>query len=766
MRSLEKGELSHIVRRRLWAKKARLISRLGLNCSSGRVDDFFKKAIEDRSFSVYFKKQERRFYFDYEDLGVIGDIYEKRFGGIERTIIRRADALCRKEYTFLNTNFSFKEKMNWHYDPKSNQNWPIIFFKDIPYTGPERTGDIKLPWELNRHQYLVLLGQAYYLSGNEKYAREVLSIINSWIDDNPPYIGINWISALEAAIRLISWVWAFHFIKSSDEVTDDFIRIFISSIVKQAEYVSVNLSVGRYANNHIIGEAASLVIVGMYFKEFIKADKWIKKGLFILEKEALKQIYPDGGGVEQAISYLRFNIEFFLSAFLLAMKNKMKIPSSIMNRLEKAFEFIMLTLMPDGKAPHFGDTDDARAIVLSRDEFWDFRGILALGAALFNRGDFKWVSGGPSAELIWFLGAEGLKTYENIETIKPEITSYFSPHSGYSVFRDNWSPDGNYLIFDCGPLGYGSGAHGHADALSIQLLAYGSDALVDPGTFAYNQDQEYRNYFRRTKAHNTVSVDGKDQAEISGRMTWAGIPTTVVKDYYFSDQIDMVSAENDGYNRLPSPVTHKRTVIFSKVPVYYLLIDHLKSSGPHQYALHFHFPPGTVLNDQEDVRASVSSNRNLFLAVRCSGPLSNEIKEGDLAPMGWYSKAYGHKIESPALSFLSDSNDSTFFYSLIVPYQDKEIVISRFDGDRVGESTHLIVECDGFNDIWLLNERAAQTTYGGVSFVGKTALLRRRLDGSLLFVYGSEAIRLQMEDKMYLDSERPVNGFVVEPSVA
>ena len=54
--------------------------------------------------------------------------------------------------------------------------------------------------------------------------------------------------------------------------------------------------------------------------------------------------------------------------------------------------------------------------------------------------------------------------------------------------------------------------HGHADALSITLSVGGKETLVDPGTYRYNGEPEFRKYFKGTRAHNTVTIDGLDQA--------------------------------------------------------------------------------------------------------------------------------------------------------------------------------------------------------------------------------------------------------------
>ena len=87
---------------------------------------------------------------------------------------------------------------------------------------PELAGDKKITWELNRHQHFVKLGQAYWLTGDEKYAATFVDHLKSWMDQNPPKLGINWASSLEVAFRSISWLWALAFFKDSSSSVQTF----------------------------------------------------------------------------------------------------------------------------------------------------------------------------------------------------------------------------------------------------------------------------------------------------------------------------------------------------------------------------------------------------------------------------------------------------------------------------------------------------------------------------------------------------------------
>lgn len=762
IKSLRLSEIIYLIRRDLWTIWIRISPKHRLIANPYAIYRYLNKSINDHSLVSHFQGSERKFYFDHDIKNNLRGIYKHFFRVISQDIIRQADSLCNRTYQFFGAKYSFNEEaIDWHLEPMSNKSWPKLFFKDIKYIGYDRIGDIKIPWEFNRHQFLVTLAQAYYISGDEQYAHEIVSLIESWMEANQPYRGINWISALEIGMRLLSWTFAFHFIRESRSVTKKFLRTFLIFILIQTMYIERNLTIGRYANNHLIGEAASLVIVGLYFHEFKMAQRWVKKGISLLEKELVKQIYPDGGGVEQAFGYLGFIVELCLLSFRLASINDIKISEAAWNRIQEAFEFMMFTALPNGKAPNFGDSDDARPVFFCNADLRDFGGILAVGAALFKRADFKSMSGGPSEELLWLMGQKGCSIHRRLENKQPQTRSCLFTDSGYAVLRDSWSRDANYLIFDCGPLGYKTGAHGHADALSIQLAVFGQLALVDPGTFAYNQDQTFRNYFRGTRAHNTVTVDNKDQAEIMGRMRWKNIPRSFIHYHYFSDQLDIVCGEHHGYRRLSFPAVHRRTLLFVKDPSYFLAIDRMIAAGVHTYALNFHFMPGTLLAGNNPIVAQLPRCNGLVMHVNASDELSLERKEGDPLPMGWYSAKYGHKIASPALSFRC-TGENTLFCSLIVPYHNSplSVFLSRAAvGDN--ETINVEVEYEEFSDTILISDQAKEFMDDTVNFAGRCALIRLNSKRSVVHVYGFDVTKFILDGTVYLDSEKPVSGFIV-----
>lgn len=189
---------------------------------------------------------------------------------------------------------------------------------------------------------------------------------------------------------------------------------------------------------------------------------------------------------------------------------------------------------------------------------------------------------------IW-IGTEGK------EGTPPDYTSIARRDSGYFMMRSGWDYDARYLLFKGGPFGR---FHQHEDMLSIDVYAYGTSFIVDPGITSYYPNP-WTTFYRTTEAHNTVLVDGCGQ----NRSTQT-IPEWVesARDktvWRFDDRSDVAVATYDSpYAGLDAQVTHRRAVMFIK-PDYFLVFDELSGHGLHTYEGLFHFMPFRVLIDSD-----------------------------------------------------------------------------------------------------------------------------------------------------------------------
>ena len=579
-----------------------------------------------------------RFFQRLDNREKIVPEYEKRFAKEKKAILSQADELLAHKFRiFERDDIKFNGKVDWHRDFKTGRNWPNRFHAKINVYD-DSLGGCKYIWELNRHQHLVPLAKVFYLTKDEKYAEEVCRQIESWIEDNPPFQGINWYSAMELAIRMISWVWAVGFIWDSKSFHSEFQKRLLSTVYLQASFINRHLSKYSSANNHLIGEAAGLFVVGAIFSEFEEANEWTEKSAKILEQEALQQINPDGSPGEQATEYLLFVLDFYFQVICLAKRNNFHFSQKMLQRIRKACDFLEQLEDSGGHIPHFGDSDDGRASYLS--QTFSHKSLILLSNNLLEAGSKDSLKFNDET-IFWLLGPEP-EINKTSDSVPQKSRSVLFETGGTAILRTENRKVSLYV--DCGPLGYGSmAAHGHADALSFILTIDGQPIFVDPGTYLYHNAAEWRNYFRGTSAHNTIRIDGRDQAVAGGTFIWAKHFNCRVLSFESNRNADKLVAEHDGYLGLPDPVVHRRTVQFNKNENTIRIEDLIDCKSTHLVEQYFHLAPECEVTKMED---NVWLIKREFIEVKltCSQDFATEVHRGENEPpLGWYSKSFGHK---------------------------------------------------------------------------------------------------------------------------
>ncbi|MDY6895658.1 MAG: alginate lyase family protein, partial [Thermotogota bacterium] len=488
--------------------------------------------------------------------------------------------------------FVFSKKLNWLVDPVTKRKWRL--FRGRPYLFAQKQyQDLKHNCELNRQQHLIVLGKVCFFSGDKTYETEIYSQIRSWIKSNPYRKTINWLSPLESSIRIISWLWAIYLVACGriDHLKQNDYRAIIESIYEQTIHIEKNLQQREYPNNHLIGEAATLVIVGIMCPQFSEAGNWLDKGLDILGTQINNQVFSDGVDKEQALDYHRFVLDFYTHIVILCDRNNVSLHHQLLQRLEKMYEALLYMVRPDGFGPMIGDDDNGRVATLSSESGRFLLSALSTGAVLFKRGDFKFAAREFHEESLWLLGLDGYREFQEIEPEKPHSTSFYFPDTGLFVMRSEGDRESHYMSFDCGPQGMGTGGHSHSDTLSFELSAFGVPIMIDPGTFVYNGSSRWRDYFRGTSAHNTVVVDGLNQSEYIepyDNFGWSKKADCKTTACFSDEEFDFIGGYHDGYKRLSDPVRHFRSVLFVKNE-YWLITDILDGQGEHclEWPLHF-----------------------------------------------------------------------------------------------------------------------------------------------------------------------------------
>ena len=533
-----------------------------------------------------------RFFAGALEAGTCGQAFDASSVAAE-SIIDSARAYRAGRFDFLGYEKLFYGwPVDWHYDPVSGRRSPRLHWSLIDPLDAAAVGDSKVIWELNRHQWLVRLGQAYRLDGDTRYATTFATTIRDWMEHNPPGIGTNWASSLEVALRLIAWCWALVLFRDAAALTLEQRTEIEAWIGIHAAHVESYLSHSFSPNTHLTGEALGLYYAGTIFPQLDAGGRWRRRGREILLRELVKQVYEDGVYFEQSTCYQRYTAEIYLHFILLARINSEHLPAFVAGRVQGLVDWLLAVQHPDGSMPRIGDEDGGWLLPLAPRDSDDFRGVFAVAAAMFRRTDYAWAAQGETAEVLWLLGRNGIRTLEGLALRPPRgAASRYFPKGGYAVMRDSWRRDAHQLIFDAGPLGcpYSAG-HGHADLLSIQCASFGRPVLVDAGTFCYTPDAAWRNYLRSTFAHNTAIVDGVGQAEPLDIFRWKSRPRARMHFWNRAPAVDYADAGHEAFARLPGAVEHRRRVMFVK-PDYWIIVDDFRGGGVHEFQLRYQFAP-------------------------------------------------------------------------------------------------------------------------------------------------------------------------------
>jgi len=631
-------ELAHRVRAKVYSEMDRAGSGIGIRNAPASAVTPFKTYLAGAPADRFYSSRR-------EDLR---SFVHESFPGWIGAAVEEAEKLCRHEMTLLHHGtVDLGAEIDWHRDPVSGLTWERRFWADYQPVRDSGGRDPKIIHELNRHQHLPRLAKAYILTGDERYAAEAVAQLNSWIDQNPPGLGINWQSSLEIGIRAISWFWTIFPLLPSRSFDDSSAQRIGDSLFAQLEHVHRYTSRFSSPNTHLIGEAAALFIAGLVFRDQKRPAIWLRWATAVLSEAAEKQVLDDGVYGELSSCYHCYALDFYLQAMVLAEQNGLPFPEPVRRKVSGMLEFLMHLTRPDGTLPLLGDDDGGRALALDKQNYRSFQDGLCLGAILYRRGDFKHQAGAFFQEALWMLGKGAWEVYGKLESQAPAGKQGCFPNAGYLVQRSDWGALDSHLVFDRGGLGMLTGAHAHADALSIALFNRGRELLVDPGTFVYNCAPEWRSYFRSTRAHNTVTVDRLDQAEQGGTFHWkTGLHSRGAMELNVPG-IDYVEGEHDGYERLPGGVIHRRRIL-RVAPESWIVVDDLRGSGEHRFDFHYHFAPDVEVAglEQDDIGVLVRAERaGLLLRMVADRPMASaELLRGETAPIGaWASNGYGEK---------------------------------------------------------------------------------------------------------------------------
>ncbi len=527
----------------------------------------------------------------------------------------------------------------WRLDPVSGGLWPgaDTYCFDIAYRHEGQLGDIKYVWEMNRLQFLQPLAAHALLTRDAVAVAAIEDAISSWYDANAPFRGIGWNSGIELGLRAISLLVVTSL--CGERLSPGIITKIRTMLHAHAVWMARYPSRFSSANNHLVAESAGLFLIALAMPDLPDATLFESRERIILADELDKQILADGAPAEQSPSYGAFTTELVLLAALAARHAGRPLPARLHRRFEAFARYIAWLSDAHGNVPAIGDDDEGRVIVLGGREAYYPASLAAaiagfLGAPAFGPRpheaqlrDAVFDAPAMSGPL-----ASGIKTFSQ---------------GGYTVFRGRHAGRDTILLIDHGPLGYLSiAAHGHADALAILLSLDGEPLLVDSGTYLYHSGGAWRDWFRSSSAHNTLTLAGTCQSAMSGPFNWSHKANARL-DELVEGPDWRIRASHDGYVKRFG-VRHERTI--APTATGFVICDRLLGSGAGAAEVAFQLA--------SDCEAKLDGNIVTILRQKTKTAQLRFMTGGDVSAVrggeiggGWVSPRFGRKYPAWRISW-------------------------------------------------------------------------------------------------------------------
>lgn len=507
------------------------------------------------------------------------------------------------------STYDYGKDINWQYRPIEDQ---------------------LLTTFLHRTAFWEPLGIVYCSTGDERYAKEWVFQVRDWIKKNklgayPDDNAYAW-KAFVVSFRLNHWSAYFNMFLDSSNFTPAFLIEFLNSYNEQANYVKANYT---DLGNHRLYEALHLMYAGSSFPELKQATTWRKSGINVLNEEIKKQVLPDGIQFELSPSYHIGSIKIFLDALQIAQLNgaENEFPVSYRNLVEKMILAVGNYSFPDYTFPLYGNSFLTNKNVMLKNYE-------------------KWAKAFPQNQQIEYYATDGKAGNQ------PSYLSSSLPNAGFYAFRNGWNSGATVMQIKIGPP---AEFHSHPDNGNFVLWIKGRDFTPDSGSFVYanvgNQENSKRDWYRSTKAHQTLTIDNKNIENDAKVSLW-----------HPDGNLQLLSSINPSYKDL----NHQRTFLFVD-KTFFVIIDRAIGTAKGNLGIHYNLKEdskATINASTNSITTNYKDGNNLLIQVANNNEVN--LKE----ELSFVSYLYQKETIRPAFVFEKNKNDDKTqgFISVVYPY--------------------------------------------------------------------------------------------------
>lgn len=487
-------------------------------------------------------------------------------------------------------------------------------------------GDIKLIWELSRMDWVLAFAQRVR-QGNAAALDQLNDWLADWCAHNPPYRGPNWKCGQEASLRVMQLAMAalvLGQVRTPAPALRDLVELHLQRIAPTVQYAMAQ------DNNHGTSEAAALFIGGSWLAALgvTEGERWQRMGRRWLENRAARLIGPQGSFSQYSLNYHRVMLDTFCMAEV--WRKHMALPAFTerwQSRALAATQWLRHMVNPfNGDGPNVGANDGARLLQLADTPYRDHRPSVQLAMALFAGQRAYSADGAWNHTLSWLGEAPPTES-------APPMSDYVADDGGFAILRRGTTMAMlRYPRFRFRPS--------QADALHLDLWLGGENLLRDAGTYSYNTDPQWLNYFGGTASHNTVQFDDRDQMpRLSRFLLGDWLRTSFLQPLARDAKASRFAA---GY-RDRQGASHKRQVELGDTQL--RVMDDV-AGFKHKAVLRWRLPPGNwrLEGAQSAPRLTLADPGSPVLAVNVNVAITRcELVQG------WESRHYLEKTPVPVL---------------------------------------------------------------------------------------------------------------------
>lgn len=478
----------------------------------------------------------------------------------------------------------------------------ILSGKQLDFVDEDARTSRGMPWakrfQIYQTNYCDFLNVCLTKTGDEALLRAALELTVRWVLQNRNGDEVGW-EPFPLSLRIVNWLkFLIRNAQRAREIGADGLLAGMLAHLRIQVLVLENRLEEDLLANHLLKNVVALLFAGALL-EVDESRRWWERGEALLRRELTEQILADGGHIERSPMYHAWLLADLIDvhALIAGSGRSCAAAEQLTACISRMADFFAHTLHPDGDIPLFND---------------GVLGVISVPELLTRASRLS----GSNLEQV-----SGVRIFAD---------------TGYAVMRNGSSKSA--LIFDCGPLGpdYQPG-HSHCDVLSYELSLDGQRVVVDTGTSTYGQG-EVRHYERSTAAHNTVRIDGLDQAEIWGEFRVGRRPRIGHLRATEIGGFQVVYGEHYGFRG--RGLTHSRAVIHGPNKTW-LIVDLLRGSGVHllESFIHLHPSVGVV---QDECGAFAGSLRLQF-GGRTYSLAALDVDKCAIED-AWYAPEFGQRL--------------------------------------------------------------------------------------------------------------------------